>query len=392
MKNNLTEHKVPSRKDWIPLAIFSGYIFAGLIYFGLMWLVSLVGASENFLKISGIIILIIVVIPITKYDAWLWHNTWRKVAKTIGLNKQIIKDITLSHPEMEGKYQGRSVYISGYTVRSGKRKKPYTNIYIGLEADIKESMEILASGEKSKLRRDSSYQSLKIGDKNFDKKLKVKSTKAAFAKEILSATALREGLLEVRAWETRIFISEKGINFSEPGHMVNDEYLRALLNILIELAKTVEHYARYTPDTDVDYYKPDLPEKEETVSTTEHNIQNAPEEDISKAPIIKRHGSQYADIQRFLQERLIPLGFKEASTGDRASDTETYTRGEERVKLAAGYGTYIFEIPNINLNMKVKVSGKKRKEEFKTQAIKEFNQWLPTLEDDAKSISKEEKE
>ena len=366
MKDNLTERKIPSRKDWIPLAIFLEYIFIGLIYFGLMWVISVAGASENFLEISRVTIFTILVIVKMQYDEiWLWHDTWRKVAKKIGLNEQT-KSIASRYPIMEGKYQGYTVHIRGNQNSHGKRTTTDTSIEIELGGVIKEGIGITANNLNSKPRSDSRYQSLEIGDKKFDEELKIISTDLTFAKAVLSSLSLRERLRELKTSKTKIIIRGKSLRFNEAGHMVNGAYLRAALDILVELTKAVERHAHYVLESEA------APVPQKQVSD---EFSKGFSDATTRDPVTKK-------IRSFLHEKLIPLGFEETSKGYQYGSILKYAKGDTLVK---------FEVSNRDASYSFSYkSGTNRdylstslqggtKEQVIRQISEKFETWLPIL-------------
>ena len=121
---------------------------------------------------------------------------------------------------------------------------------MGLKEETQERMEIVKKGLggwHNLSRANASFEEYKINDKDFDKKIKVKSTKDSFAKKILSSTSLKQGIKEIATQQMKFSAGWNTLKFMEQGYMMDSAYLSGVLEVLDELRNEINHYSRYAP-------------------------------------------------------------------------------------------------------------------------------------------------
>lgn len=248
--DNLTQRRVPKRK----LHIHFPYFFAVLMFLGFIALMVSLKVPDEFKELVLIIPALLFVLVPERIQLFIWHRAWRKIAEEIKF--EYIEDETSkklfssSLPTLEGQYQGRYVYIRGYKVRHGKSKRIRTEITIGLKEETQGGIEITAkswANWHNLSRANAFFQEYKTNDKEFDKGLRVKSTDEIFAKKILSAASLKQGLREITSTQMRISASRSTLIFTEQGYMMDGAYMLGVLDVLDELSDEIAHYNRYAP-------------------------------------------------------------------------------------------------------------------------------------------------
>jgi hypothetical protein len=151
------------------------------------------------------LILIILVLSLgINYLQWrAWHNRWREFALNLGLQYERYKSkraLIFQWARIQGTYQGYALRIGRFTKGSGRYKKIYTMIALGVQNPVSESMKILpkrwSSGLRHSLtRKDDGLENVELGDELFDRKFEVKASSAQFAQNVLAALNIKQGLL-----------------------------------------------------------------------------------------------------------------------------------------------------------------------------------------------------
>jgi len=251
MITDLVQRRVPKRKDRFNLS----YIFYGIVLvlpfldiffpsFGLL--------AGDLAFITYILIIMIVSLGVSIFQWRAWHITWRKFAADLGLTCLTYKPkgfTILQWPRIEGIFHGNSLSIKRFTKGSGRYKKIYTSIWIGLREPISESLEITprrwSSGIKMSLvQRNSEFQYVEVNDDVVDRKLIIKSTAEHFARNSISAQGLKQGLVEIAPQARNMLISIRGkeLKYQERSNIMDRDYLLSLLDVLTELAGYAERY------------------------------------------------------------------------------------------------------------------------------------------------------
>jgi len=150
---------------------------------------------------------------------------------------------------VKGTYRGYPFVVEKFIRGSGKYKKAYTSIKIGLREKPTGALEIFARSVSSGLAKafyskNKELQYIELGDVDLDGKLVIKSTSEQFARNALSSMGLRQGLLEIRSQTSSMQLKLDGgqVYYHELNVIMDGEYLMALINLMVELAESVGRY------------------------------------------------------------------------------------------------------------------------------------------------------
>jgi len=425
--NDYSKRRVPRRKDSAFLRVLVSYGFimvvAGIFLYSLLRLnLPIWGFLISFFAVIGVL-----VYAWYHFEMGIWHWVWKKIADKLGFT--YTEDNASSLPSLEGSYRGHPIHIRGFR-RAATRKKQstYTSIEIGLRENITEKLEIYGK------RR--GQTTLEIDDKDFNKKISVRTTSESFAKNILSSAALRQGLREIGNSQWQIHIDSDRLYFAEKSYMLDSEYLQAVLDILVELVEEVDRYNRYAPAvdefeeaiplSDYDERKPDatflLNEKERgkknkstsngviftlgallvcffaSISIADGTFRLYAGVFIAfitlifilsswdKIPGTKYYKSQRTvrEIKTLLREKLLPLGYKEVQGDPRYNSLQGFVHDNILIDVFEHRSnkTLNFRIDDISqspYSSLVAVEKHfKKNEAFEAEATREFLAWLET--------------
>ncbi len=229
--------RIPKRKRFSQIVfafivLFIFIIFA--VFFISMYLPTRTGS--NLFVILFIFIVFALSIGWNVYNYQTWKKSWEELAQNSGLTLQ--KGMVVG-----GNYRGHPLKLDTFTRGFGRNKRHYTRIHVMLLDPLNGSLEFQKAGLWNKLRKGLGSSSpeaayVEMGDEAFDRHLLIKSTPPSLAARTLSSFTLRQGLTEAaeQAYEFSIEINETALLYSERNRIRDIEYLRALLDLLVELA------------------------------------------------------------------------------------------------------------------------------------------------------------
>lgn len=165
------------------------------------------------------------------------NKKWETLASDYSLKFE--KGKGLSYPVLSGSFRGHKVRVEVSSVKRGKNRTYFTNVFVTLPQSIGHSMAISRRGLLS------GRQNL-IGDEELDKKLEIATSSDALLRRILANHRLRRGLLELGEPKRlkNLALSSSSIHYIETGTISDTEYLAAVLRYLTDLANMIDHFDR----------------------------------------------------------------------------------------------------------------------------------------------------
>lgn len=167
------------------------------------------------------------------FSRWIQAGKWQTLAEELGLQTTQSNRWTL--PTLQGTYRGHRVSISQTTQRRGRSRVYFTNYEVTLNTPIKATFLI----EKRSLTH---FNRNQIGDEAFDKKLSTQASSEELIRQLLRTRRLRLGIMQLgeRARSRKLALNGKILTYVEGGQTTDIEYMRAVLNLLAELAHAIE--------------------------------------------------------------------------------------------------------------------------------------------------------
>jgi len=252
----LSQRRVPRRKDRLIAPILSVLYIP--IIFGVAFLVVKIPLGDiipsEYVSWFYLAIVVLVIFALNFGQHKAWQHVWQVFSEENGLKyeteKPALKALTLFHwPRITGVFQGFPITIYHFTQGSGKYKKIYTAITLAFNSHLEDGLEISSKGWLSGVKNliaknDSGYQNVSLDDEALERKIVVKSTQDRFARSVLSAYSIKQGLLEIESQspDIKIIIKDKSIYYQERSNIMDRGYMLAVINVLREIASSVERY------------------------------------------------------------------------------------------------------------------------------------------------------
>ena len=248
MIENMIQRKVPKRKNDLSFLRFMPVVFV-LLLFGTVFIFESIGVQSEYLFIGFFLIFIPLAIGISIVETKAWRDSWREFADGSGFTYEEYKQSFSKWARVKGVYRGYSFIVEKFVRGSGKYQKSYTSLKVVLSDKPEGALEISARSFFSGLKKvfngsRKKLQYIELGDVELDGKLLVKSTSEQFARRKLSSQGIRQGILDIRSQTSsmNLKIMDGEVYYHELSVIVDNEYLLAVLNVLVELAESMKRY------------------------------------------------------------------------------------------------------------------------------------------------------
>ncbi len=238
-QNIIPKRKISIDLYWlfIPLVV----LWVGAQIFGLVdyeyWLSPLV------IILSFLFVLIIA----EYYRRQTWKNSWEELAMGEGLSLQThgAKIPLLSKYYVAGTFRGHQVTLDTFTRQMGRNRVTYTRIEFRMSEASGYRLVLSPRGLLGISWGQAGLEEVRLGEEGFDRKIAMRSNQAALTRKALGPLRLRAGLLQLRAQarSLTIKIEQQALYFHERGLVRDEAYLRAVMDLLVELAGSVERAA-----------------------------------------------------------------------------------------------------------------------------------------------------
>ncbi|MEJ2485304.1 MAG: hypothetical protein P8Y68_06180 [Anaerolineales bacterium] len=232
-----TERVIPRQRINFVNLITEGLIFLFVIFFigQLILGANRLGRLASFE--SAIFILFVGFIILSGFISlgvrWIQRRTWGAFAEEMGFQTE--QKTVFSIPKIHGTYRGYRISITDSTEKQGRSTVHFTNFILELNTPSQNSFTI-------QKRSFTHFNRELTNDAGVDKKLTIKISSKKLLQQMLKTRRLRQGLLELgeRARSKVLYLNGKTLHYKERNQISDREYIQAVLNYLIELAKLVE--------------------------------------------------------------------------------------------------------------------------------------------------------
>jgi len=237
MYSSDTERVIPRQRINFVNLITEGLIFLFVIFFlgQLILGANRLGRLASFE--SALFILFVVFIILSGFISlgvrWIQRRMWSAFADEMGLKTE--QKSWFSIPKIRGTYRGYRISIADSTERNGRNAVHFTNFVLDLNTPSRNSFTI-------QKRNFTHFNRELTNDPGVDKKLTVKISSKKLLQQMLKTRRMRQGLLELgdRARTKVLYLNGKSLLYKERSQVNDREYIQAVLNYLIELAKLIE--------------------------------------------------------------------------------------------------------------------------------------------------------
>lgn len=237
MYSSDTERVIPRQRINIGNLITEVLLLLFVIFFLVQMIVGIdqlewMGSFETI-----IIILFVIFFILTGFISlgvrWIQRRTWSAFADEMGLKTE--QKSWFSIPKIRGTYRGYRISIADSTERNGRNAVHFTNFVLDLNTPSRNSFTI-------QKRSFTHFNRELTDDAGVDKKLTVKISSKKLLQQMLKTRRMRQGLLELgdRARTKVLYLNGKSLLYKERSQVNDREYIQAVLNYLIELAKLIE--------------------------------------------------------------------------------------------------------------------------------------------------------
>ena len=229
---------IPRRRiNWVGILLQVLLIVFLLLYFAVA--IFEYGDSELFNLVNRYYIPIFLVLflgfplVVSLYTRWDQRRKWNQLAEEMGLH--IEQASRLAFPEINGTHRGHRISITQTSERRGRSRVYFTNFTIQLSIPASANF-VIQKRSLTHINRELT------GDEELDKKLTVKISSKRLLQQILKTKRLRQGLLELgeRSRTKKMTLLEKNLIYTESGQIRDNDYMRAVLTYLVELASLIE--------------------------------------------------------------------------------------------------------------------------------------------------------
>ena len=232
-----TERVIPRQRINIVNLITQGL----LLLFVILFLAQLILGTNQLEWLasfeSALFILFVVFIILSGFISlgvrWIQSRTWDAFADEMGFQTE--QKNWFSIPKIHGTYRGHRITMADSTEKTGRNTVHFTNFILDLNTSSQSSFTI----QKRSLTH---FNRELTNDAGVDKKLTVKISSKKLLQQMLKTRRVRQGLLELgeRARTRALFLNGKTLHYKERGQISDREYIQAVLNYLIELAKLIQ--------------------------------------------------------------------------------------------------------------------------------------------------------
>ena len=249
MIDNMMQRKVPKRRNAFVFLKIIPVVMLFLIFGVSFFLFETIGIDDDYVFFIFLLIFVPLALGVGFLETKYWKNAWRTFAERSSFTYEEYLQTFSKLARVKGTYRGYPFNIEKFVRGSGKYKKSYTSIRLGMREKSDGALEISARSLFSGLGKifnsgDKQLQFVDLGDVELDRKLVVKSTSDQFVRTALSSMGVRQGLLEVRSQTPSMQLRLGGneVYYQELNVIVDGEYLMAMINLLVELAESVGRY------------------------------------------------------------------------------------------------------------------------------------------------------
>lgn len=188
-----------------------------------------------------LVLIVLFILPsalVAWFENWKIQRNWSALAENMGFTfepKANKKNVTLS-----GRLRSHRFEITQYTERRGRSQVHHTIFTVPLNNEISTTLSI-----RNKNLTD--FNSEGTGDADIDRKLVVSTTSKKLLNNLLRNRRIRLGLLQLRDGNRKIQLSanKTAIQLDLSSRIANQEYLRAVLGYLVELAGAIERFEQF---------------------------------------------------------------------------------------------------------------------------------------------------
>lgn len=168
------------------------------------------------------------------------QRQWTELAARTGL--KLVGGTTFIPPALVGNYRSRPIKLHTYTRGSGKHKTRYTEVQLSMQNPSGYTLSLRREGLFDRMGKSMGLGSeIQIGDAGFDERYKIGASSQEFATRLLFGNErLRSALMQLEVPTAHIDLQGNGLVYRQTGFEGNGERVIRLLDLLSEMADTVE--------------------------------------------------------------------------------------------------------------------------------------------------------
>lgn len=246
--------RIPKKKIAVRylFSLFSVIFIFILFFVGVI--LSSFGNSDSFFIILMLAFLV-GALGFTWYEHATWKDKWEELARQLGLTyAEERKGISLTAaPLISGTYKSHPVKFDSFTRGSGKYRRYYTEIQVFLTTPpISQALKIERAtwfnriGKAAGSQSSSGFTVVETNDLELNRRIVIQANPAMFANQVLMGSSIQQGLGELvrQAREMNLTVENSVLRYFERERIHDTEYLRAVLDLLVEMVGQVERTIR----------------------------------------------------------------------------------------------------------------------------------------------------
>lgn len=245
LSRRIPKKKIAVRYLFSLVAVFFLFVlfFVGVIFGSF-------GSSDTFF-ILLMLVFLVAALGFTWYEHAAWKDKWEDLAGQLGLTyAEERKGFSLTAaPVLSGTYKAHPVKFDSFTRGSGKYRRYYTEVQVFLNTPpIPQSLKIERAtwfnriGKSAGSASSSGFTVVETNDLELNRRVIIQSKPAMFASQVLMGSSIQQGLEELagQAREMNLGVENSVLRYFERERIHDTEYLRAVLDLLVEIVVQVE--------------------------------------------------------------------------------------------------------------------------------------------------------
>jgi len=164
------------------------------------------------------------------------RRAWDALASSMGLTLEPGSFFT--SPRVTGTYRRHMLTLDTFSRGSSKSRTTYTRIVVFVDNRANLYLALYEEGVFSKIGKFFGQEDVQIGEEEIDRRFIIKSRPETFAARLVTSINLRSKLLQARS--INVEVDGRELYYEQRGTETDADYLRFLLDMLMDLAEFVE--------------------------------------------------------------------------------------------------------------------------------------------------------